>query len=131
MLFCEYSDKPYIHVTSKTVSRQKAMVEISWGKAFGYGGRYILYVIVWAIVGGMIMFAGGLVIASSINIRYNSYTSQWESTGFNIGTLILSLIIMVIGELVVILGVISSYFKLMSKLITETVSSTTQNPPPP
>jgi uncharacterized membrane protein len=107
------------------------MVEISWGKAFGYGGRYILYVIVWAIVGGLIMFAGGLVIASSITIRFNTYTQQWESTGFNIEALILSIAIMVIGELVVILGVISSYFKLMSRLITETVSSTTQNPPPP
>ena len=40
--------------------RGKRMVEISWGKALGYGVRYIAYIIVWAIIGGLIV-AGGAI----------------------------------------------------------------------
>jgi uncharacterized membrane protein len=47
------------------------MVEISWEKAFGYGIRFILFIILWAIIGGLIAVAGGLMIASSVNITFN------------------------------------------------------------
>jgi hypothetical protein len=53
------------------------------------------------------------------------------STGLNIGGLIAGVIVIVIGEVVVILGAISSYFKLMSKLITETIPAAQSHPPPP
>ena len=33
------------------------MVEISWEKAFGYGIRFILFIILWAIIGGLIAVA--------------------------------------------------------------------------
>lgn len=105
------------------------MVEISWGKALGYGARYIVYIIIWAIIGVVIVAAGGLMIAASVNIRFNTVTQQWESTGLNAGGLVGGVIVMVVGEIVVILGAISSYFKLMSKLITETVPAS--QPPPP
>lgn len=107
------------------------MVEISWGKALGYGARYIVYIILWAIIGAIIIAAGGLMIWASVNITYNSVTEQWESTDLNIGGLIAGVIVIVIGEVVVILGAISSYFKLMSKLITETIPAAQSHPPPP
>jgi len=105
------------------------MVEISWGKALSYGVRYIVYIIIWAIIGAIIVAAGGLMIAGSANIRFNQATQQWESTSLNVGGLIGGIIVIVVGEVVVILGAISSYFKLMSKLITETLP--TAQPPPP
>jgi hypothetical protein len=107
------------------------MVEITWGKALGYGLRYVIYIIVWAIIGGLIMVGGGLFIAASVNITVNPDTQQWETSGLNLGSLIAGIIVIVIGELVVILGSIAAYFKLMSRLITEAGSATLQRPPPP
>lgn len=106
------------------------MVEISWGKAFGYGIRFILFIILWAIIGGLIAVAGGLMIASSVNITFNPNTAQFNTTGTNLGGILAGVIVILVGEVVVVLGVISTYFKLMSKLITET-GSATQHPPPP
>jgi hypothetical protein len=107
------------------------MVEITWGNALGYGLRYVIYIIVWAIIGGLIMVGGGLFIAGSINISFNQSTQLWETSGLNLGSLIAGIVVMVIGELVVILGAIAAYFKLMSRLITEALSTTPQRPPPP
>ena len=107
------------------------MVEISWGKALGYGARYIVYIIVWAIIGAIIVVAGGLMIWGSVNVTYNSVTDQWEMTDLNIGGLIAGVVVIVIGEVVVILGAISSYFKLMSRLIAETIPGAQSHPPPP
>lgn len=107
------------------------MVEISWGKALGYGARYIAYIILWAIIGAVIVVAAALMIAASVNISFNTATGQWESTGLNIGALIGGVIVIIIGGVVVILGAISSYFKLMSKLITESLPATQPHPPPP
>ena len=106
------------------------MTEISWGKAFGYGARYILYVIVWAIVGVLIAFAGGLVIASSVNITFDSVTQTWNTSNLNLGGMLGGIVIIIVGEIVVILGAISSYFKLMSKLISESGSAMPRPPPP-
>lgn len=106
------------------------MVEISWGKAFGYGVRFILFIIVWAIIGGLIAVAGGWMIASSVNITWNSTTQQFETAGTNLGGILMGIVVIIIGEIVVILGAISTYFKLMSKLISE-AAGTTQHPPPP
>jgi hypothetical protein len=106
------------------------MVEISWGKAFGYGLRFILFIIVWAIIGGLIAVAGGMMIASSVNITWNSTTQQFETSGTNLGGVLAGIGVIIIGEIVVILGAISTYFKLMSKLVSET-AGTAQHPPPP
>jgi len=114
----------------KTLAQGNNMVEISWGKAFGYGGRFILFIIVWAIIGGIIAAAGGLMIASSVNITWNSNTQQFETTGTNLGGVLSGIIVIIVGEIVVILGAISTYFKLMSKLISE-AAGTAQHPPPP
>lgn len=109
--------------------RERKMVEISWGKAFGYGLRFVVFIILWAIVGVIIAAAGGLTIAASANIKYNADTQQFDLTGVNMGGVVGGVIIIAIGAAVVILGAISSYFKLMSKLVTETVSQ--QQLPPP
>jgi hypothetical protein len=107
------------------------LVEISWGKALGYGGRFIAYIILWAILGTIIVIAGGAVLAGSLNITYDSATQQWQSTDLNWGGLIAGVIIIVVGEIIVILGAIASYFKLMSKLMNETSPTTQPRPPPP
>jgi hypothetical protein len=112
----------------RKLCRETRMTEISWGKAFGYGARFILYVIVWAIVGVLIAFAGGLVIASSVNITFDSVT--WNTSNVNLGGILGGIVIIIVGEIVVILGAISSYFKLMSKLISESGSAMPRPPPP-
>jgi hypothetical protein len=123
------TDKSFVHANPKDWLGNK-MVEISWGKAFGYGIRFILFIILWAIIGGLIAVAGGLMIASSVNITFNPDTAQFNTTGTNLGGILAGVIVILVGEVVVVLGVISTYFKLMSKLITET-GSATQHPPPP
>jgi len=107
------------------------MVEISWGKAFGYGLRFILFIIVWALIGGVIAAAGGFMIATSVNITWNSTTNQIEWGGTNLGGIFAGIVVIIIGEIIVILGAISTYFKLMAKLVSEATGTTQQRPPPP
>lgn len=107
------------------------MVEMSWGKALGYRGRFVAYIILWAIIGGIIVAAGALLIVGSVNITYDSATQQWQASGLSWGGLVGGVIVIVIGEAVVILGAIASYFKLMSKLVSETFPSAQTRPPPP
>jgi hypothetical protein len=106
------------------------MVEISWGKAFGYGLKFILFIIVWAIIGGVVAIPGGMMIASSVSITWNSTTQQFETAGTNLGGILTGVAVIIIGALIVILGAISTYFRLMSKLVSES-AGTTQRPPPP
>ncbi|MGD0978081.1 MAG: hypothetical protein ABR962_02950 [Candidatus Bathyarchaeia archaeon] len=106
------------------------MVEISWGKALGYGVRYIAYIILWAIIGGLIVAGGAITIVASANIKYDSTSQTFDTSGMNLGGVILGVIIIVIGEILIILGAIASYFKLMARLITETDTSMPPRPPP-
>jgi len=108
----------------------RAFEEMSWGKALGYGVRFIVYIILWAIIGGIIAAAGGLLIAGSLNITYDSATQQWQASNLNLGGLVGAVIVIVIGEIVVIMGAIASYFKLMSKLFSETLPAAQQRAPP-
>jgi hypothetical protein len=50
------------------------MVEISWGKAFAYGLRYIVYIIVWAIVGGLIVGGGAATIVVGGGLTMSRWT---------------------------------------------------------
>ncbi len=108
----------------------KRMVGISWGKALGYGVRYIVFIIVWAIIGGLIVAGGAITITASANIKYDSTTQTFDTSGMNLGGVILGVVIIIVGEIVIIIGAIASYFKLMAKLITETGSAILPRPPP-
>ena len=123
------TDKSFIHANSKTLAGKQNGRNIL-GKSFWLWHKIHLVHNSLGIIGGLIAVAGGLMIASSVNITFNPNTAQFNTTGTNLGGILAGVIVILVGEAVVVLGVISTYFKLMSKLITET-GSATQHPPPP
>jgi len=88
--------------------------EFSWGKAFGYSLRYIVYAIIWDIIGGLIMWAGVFMISSAIGHGFPFYTSN-----SNLEAVIGGAILMIIGLIIITLGSMAAYFKIMSRLINE------------
>ncbi|MBS7649226.1 hypothetical protein KEJ17_06275 [Candidatus Bathyarchaeota archaeon] len=98
--------------------------EFSWGKAFGYALRYIAFVILWYIIGGLIMVAGVAMMLSAVSLGPPYYMPT-----FNPGAVIGGIIVIIIGLIITILGSMAAYFKIMSRLISEATSKPL--PPPP
>jgi len=88
--------------------------EIGWGRAFGYAIRYVIYVLAWWIIGGILMGVGFTLIASSI-VYYG-----WRMS-IDYGLLIGGIIIVFIGLVIAMFGSLATYFKLMSRLVRESV----------
>lgn len=94
------------------------MGEIGWGGAFGYALKYIVYTILWLIIGGIFIVAGSMMIGLS----FTSYTSAPMNLNYiisNVGKFITGIILIIIGWIIMFLGSMASYFKIMSKLIRE------------
>jgi len=102
------------------------MSEISWMEAIGYAIRYIIYVIVWGIIGGLFIFAGVAMMFPTFGSGYMGYPYPQ----FDIGRVILGLLVALIGYAIIVVGSMASYFKLMSKLISESIPSASLRPPP-
>ncbi|MEM2123698.1 MAG: zinc ribbon domain-containing protein [Candidatus Bathyarchaeia archaeon] len=90
----------------------RSAVEFSWGKSFRYAVRYILYAILWIIIGGIIMGVGMGIIAASMELRAGVMPTFGAGAAVGIITTIIGLIIMYLGTM-------ASYFKIMSRLIYE------------
>ena len=92
------------------------VVEFSWGKAFGYALRYILYAILWIIIGGLIMGAGIGMMMTSMR------PGPFGIPAFEPGASIVGVIVMIIGLIIIYLGTMAAYFKIMSRLVYEATS---------
>jgi hypothetical protein len=90
------------------------VIEFSWGKSFSYAIRYILYAILWIVIGGLIMGFGIGTIAASVRI------GAWGIPRFLAGAVI-GLIATIVGLIIMYLGMMAAYFKIMSRLIYEAV----------
>jgi len=95
--------------------------EFSWVKAFSYAFRYIMYIILWVIIGGVIMIIGVAMMPSAISFEPPYYIPR-----FNLGAMIIGIILIVIGIVVIALGSMAAYFKIMSRLVNEA----SPKPPP-
>jgi len=93
--------------------------EIGWGRAFGYAVRYVIYVFAWWIIGGILMGIGFILIASS-TVYYGWIKIE------NYGLLIGGIIMVFIGLVIAMLGSLATYFKLMSRLVRESVPETSR-----
>ena len=102
--------------------------EISWSEAFNYALKYIIYIIVWVIVGFIIASVGIALMIGPVQRTPSGWVPQITS---NFGALVGGIILVVIGWLIAFLGSMASYFKIMSKLIRESVSKPPQQPPSP
>ncbi|MGC8850288.1 MAG: hypothetical protein ACP5QI_07435 [Candidatus Bathyarchaeia archaeon] len=90
----------------------RGVVEFSWGKSFHYAVRYILYAILWIIVGGIIMGVGLGILAATTKL------GAWGLPRFGAGAA-MGIITTIIGLVIIYLGAMASYFKIMSRLIYE------------
>jgi hypothetical protein len=107
------------------------MGEIGWIKAFGYSLRYILYIIIWLIIGGVIAGMGVMIIAESVgvNISFLGTSGITPQVKYNFNALVSGIILIIIGWIVAFLGSMAAYFKIMSKLIRESLPEILQGPP--
>jgi large-conductance mechanosensitive channel len=98
------------------------MGEIGWGKAFGYAISYVIYVILWLIIGGILFGIGYYMIEQSTEVKYG----LWEPPEVKIdyGKLIVGIILVLIGLIIIILSSMATFFKLMSRLISESIPKT-------
>jgi len=93
--------------------------ESSWGKAFGYGGRFAIYAILWVIIGGFLIWNGIASLEASEHASWDYDKARLEANG------IFSL---VAGLLIFMIGVAASFFKVMLELIRDLSPKPT--PPP-
>jgi hypothetical protein len=100
--------------------------EIGWGKAFKYAGKFLVYAIVWLIIGFVFAAAGLAVISSSLHLA----GTLFPEITYDAGKLFAGIILLVAGCVIMILGAMASYFKIMSALIAESVSGENLPAPP-
>ncbi len=90
------------------------VVEFSWGKSFSYAIRYILYAILWIVIGGLIMGVGVGTIAASVRIGADGIPRFLPGVA-------MGLIATIVGLIIMYLGLMATYFKIMSRLIYEAI----------
>lgn len=102
------------------------MKEISWGRAFLLALKYIVFIILWAIIGGIFILIG-LFLASYSILEYISRTIPVPIPKYftlpispQLGILI-GLLLVIIGLVITNLGYLATYFKLLSQLIVDTM----------
>ena len=91
---------------------RRGVAEFSWGRSFRYALRYILYAITWIVIGGIVMGVGIGAIAASTVLGAGGMPT------FGAGAAV-GIIITIIGWIIMALGTMASYFKIMSRLIYE------------
>jgi uncharacterized membrane protein len=90
--------------------------EISWGRAFNYAIKYVLYILLWTIVGGILIAIGFTMVG--VGFPYHPGGTPYHHP---IGTVLAGLTLILIGYLIIILGAAASLFKLLSRLIVDTI----------
>ena len=83
-------------------------VEVGWGTAFRQALAYVVYSIVWAIVGGALLAVGGRTL----------YTAFTEG-GVPEQQLAVSVGLVIAGVIVLALGSLAAFFKALSGIIYE------------
>jgi len=98
--------------------------EIGWGRAFGYAVRFLVFSIIWVVVGGLLVGVGVAMVLASLGISYGWPTRSHgytPGTGVNLGLLVGGVAAVVAGTAVAELGTLATFFKLMSRLVGESV----------
>jgi len=86
--------------------------ELSWGEAFEYAMRFVIYAIPWIIVGGLLLWWGVSLIASAKTSDFYPDVVALTTQG---------VFVLIVGLTVFMLGVMATFFKLMSRLISEAI----------
>jgi hypothetical protein len=98
--------------------------EIGWGRAFGYAVRFLVFSIIWVVVGGLLVGVSVAMVLASLGISYGWPTRSYgytPSTGVNLGLLVGGVVAVVAGAAVAGLGTLATFFKLTSRLVGESV----------
>jgi amino acid transporter len=98
--------------------------EIGWGRAFGYAARFLVFSILWVVVGGLLVGVGVAMVLASLGIAYGWPTRSYgptPSAGVNLALLIGSVVVVVAGVIIAELGTLATFFKLTSRLVGESV----------
>lgn len=95
------------------------MSGISWGRAFGYAVRFVLYSLLWVILGGILILAGIWIATSGFSGVMGFEWWQTQLARHPAGSITIGVLLMILGYIIAALGSIATYFKLMAELIVE------------
>jgi len=89
---------------------------VSWGKAFKSAGLYVIFLIVWTVVGAALIAFGYITYGSLI--WYDPYTKmpKINPAGLNIG-----FVLTLIGSIIILLGSFATFFKIVSEIVADEV----------
>ncbi|MEM2910752.1 MAG: hypothetical protein QXO01_06795 [Nitrososphaerota archaeon] len=88
---------------------------VSWGTAFKKAIMYIVFLIIWGIIGGVIIGVGFAVGGISV---------QPGPFGVPIPTIanpLVSVAFIIVGYVIVILGMMATFFKILAEITAEEV----------
>lgn len=89
---------------------------VSWGRAFRAAGTYVVFLIVWGMIGGIFIFAG--ILTAGTLITYDPLTGmpRLNLAGAGVG-----IVLFLIGYIIILLGSMATLFKILSELVAEEV----------
>jgi len=89
---------------------------VSWGKAFKSAGMYVIFLIVWGIVGAIFILLG--IFTYGFLIWYDPYTGMPRINPAGLG---LGLVFTVIGLVILLLGSFATFFKVIGEIVADEV----------
>jgi len=98
---------------------------VTWGRAFKAAFVYVLFLLGWVILGGVVLSIGIASMAAGAGGLFTIDPITGQPT-VNFGTLTASvggLITAIVGYLIIILGCIATMFKIFSEIVAEEVMS--------
>ena len=98
---------------------------VTWTRAFKAAALFVLYSILWDIIGGAIMFFGIITLQSAAPTTTTIFgtTARLQPNPYQ---LVDGIIILIIGFVLLLLGNIATFFKVNTDLITEDIGETYQ-----
>ncbi|HIE23566.1 MAG TPA: hypothetical protein EYP68_04985 [Candidatus Korarchaeota archaeon] len=89
---------------------------VSWRRAFGAAGLYVAFLLIWAVIGGIFIFAG--IFMAGTLVSYDPVTGipklNLAGAGFGV-------ILIIIGYGLILLGSLATFLKIVSEIVAEEV----------
>ncbi|RLG40517.1 MAG: hypothetical protein DRO05_06175 [Thermoproteota archaeon] len=89
---------------------------VSWSRAFGAAGMYVVFLIIWGVISGIFIFAG--IMTAGTLIAYDPLTGLPR---FNLAGAGIGLVLFLIGYVIILLGSMATLFKILSEVVAEEV----------
>ncbi len=102
---------------------------VSWGRVWSGAFAWLAWTIVYGIIGVILIVVGVFVVGGSLNNLI--FSSNLTSGHFYNSNLFAGFIFILLGWIIIAIGVIASFFKINSEIISEEVNHSQPIASPP